>query len=105
MATTVIELPHTLGRDEARRRIKARIGELPAHIPGGAAVVHSSWPGEHRMLLDIAAMGQSGSATVDVEDRLVRVSLVLPPLLGFMSGAIATAVRARGSKLLLGGDG
>ncbi|MDB5717412.1 MAG: hypothetical protein JWM38_839 [Sphingomonas bacterium] len=54
------------------------------------------------MALEVAAMGQRLSATLDVEDRLIRVSLVLPPMLGFMSGAISAAVQRKGAELLLG---
>jgi hypothetical protein len=99
---TVIDIPHTLGREEAKRRMTTRIGELPAHIPGGVAEVRSSWPGEYQMALEVAAMGQHLSATLDVQDRSIRVRLILPPMLSFMADAITTAVRDQGSQLLLG---
>ena len=103
MATpTVIDIPHKLGRTEVRRRMQARIGELPAHIPGGVAEVRSSWPSEDRMALEVTAMGQTLAATIDIQDSLVRVSMTLPPMLSFFSGAIAAAVRQKGGKLLLG---
>jgi hypothetical protein len=96
-----IEIGHQLGRAEAKRRIASRIGELPKHIPGGMAQVDSSWPAEDRMALKVTALGQTIDAQLDVEDRLVRVYLVLPPLLSFMAGPIAAAIRSRGSDLLL----
>lgn len=98
---TTVELPHSLGREEVRRRLRARIGELASHIPGGFAEVRSSWPSEDRLALDIAAMGQSVSATIDIEERLVRVTFVLPALLGFFSGAVAGAIRDQGGRFLL----
>ncbi|GGE83696.1 polyhydroxyalkanoic acid system family protein [Sphingomonas prati] len=101
---TIIDLPHSLGRDEARRRIRSRIGELPGHIPGGVATVKSSWEGEDRMTMQVAAMGQEVTATLDVQDTLVRVSLILPGMLSFFTGAIAAGVKAKGSDLLLGDD-
>ena len=101
-APTIIDIPHKLTRAEVRRRMQARIGELPAHIPGGVAEVRASWPSEDRMALEVAAMGQTLNTTIDVQDRLVRVSLVLPPMLSFFSGAIAAAVERKGGKLLLG---
>jgi hypothetical protein len=96
-----IEIGHHLGRAEAKRRIASRIGDLPKHIPGGMAQVESSWPTEDRMALKVAAMGQTVDALLDIEDSLVRVHLVLPPLLSFMAGPIAAAIRNRGSDLLL----
>ncbi len=98
---TVIDIPHSLGQAEAARRIRSRIGELPAHIPGGVAEVAHSWPAENRMALDVAALGQRLTATLDVEERVVRVTMVLPAMLSFMSGAIAAAVKAKGGQLLL----
>lgn len=99
---TQIDLPHNLGREEARRRMQARIGELPGHMPGGVADVRASWPQDYRMALDVAALGQSVSAVLDVEDKLIRISLELPPMLRFASGAIEAAVQRKGRELLLG---
>ena len=101
-APTIIDLPHKLSRAEVRRRMQTRIGELPAHIPGGVAEVRSSWPSEDRMALGVAAMGQTLATTIDIEDHVVRVSLTLPPMLSFFSGAITAAVQRKGGKLLLG---
>ncbi len=103
-APTTFDIAHSLGREEAKRRMRARIGELPAHIPGGVADVRSSWPGEDQMALEVTAMGQRVSAVLDVEERLIRVRLVLPPLLGFMAGAITAAAQRKGAELLLGDE-
>ena len=99
---TVVTIPHSLGRDEARRRLKARAGELPSHIPGGVAEFSTTWPSEDRMDLQIVAMMQRLSATLDVQDKAVVVKMILRPFLGMMSGLIAWAVREQGGKLLLG---
>ena len=101
---TIIDLPHSLGRDEARRRIRSRIGELPGHIPGGVATVRSDWTGEDRMTMQVAAMGQEVTATLDIQESVVRVSLVLPAMLSFFTGAITAGVKAKGADLLLGDD-
>ncbi|WP_156680302.1 polyhydroxyalkanoic acid system family protein [Sphingomonas profundi] len=98
---TIIDIPHSLGREEAKRRIGARIGELPGHIPGGVAEVQAAWPAEDRMAVDVKALGQSVSAMLDVQDAAIRVTLRLPPMLSFFSGTIADAVSRKGAKLLL----
>ena len=95
-APTIIEIPHRIGKAEAKRRMKARIGELPAHIPGGVAEVRADWPAEDRMALDVKALGQSVSATLDVEEAVIRVALVLPPMLGLFAGKISEIVRQKG---------
>ena len=97
----VVDIPHKLGKAEVRHRLSSRIGELPDHIPGGFAQVAHHWADEDRMIVDIAAMGQQASAELLVTDDHVRVTLQLPPMLGFMSAAIAEGVRAKGAKLLI----
>ncbi|MGN6121935.1 MAG: polyhydroxyalkanoic acid system family protein [Sphingomonas oligoaromativorans] len=96
-----IEIPHTLGREEVRRRLANRIGELPQHIPGGVARMTTDWPDRDRMTLHLVALGQSANATIDIEDRIVRVKLILPPILSFMTEAISAAIRRGGEELLL----
>jgi len=100
-APTVVEIPHTLGREEVRRRMSARTADLASHIPGGMAQVKTSWASEDRMLLDVTAMGQTVAATADIEERLVRVTLVLPMMLSFMAGPITAMVRKTGEDMLL----
>lgn len=100
-APIVIDIPHQLGREGAKRRMTARVGELARHIPVEGAAVSASWPSEDRMALAIAAMGQKIDADLDVEERLVRVTLKVPLLLSFMSGPIAGIVRKSAEALLL----
>lgn len=100
---TRIEVPHTLGREEAKERIGSRIGELADHLPAFAEV-RSRWTGEHRMEIDVAMLGQNVATGLDIEDRVVRVTLMLPPMLAMMRGAIEAAVRTTGGRLLLGDD-
>ena len=101
MSTPVtIDVPHELGKAGARERMRSRVGELAGHIPGGVADVQSSWPSEDEMSLAIKAMGQHLDARLEVQDRLVRVHLMLPPMLAFFSGAISAAVRDGGTRML-----
>ncbi|HZF44053.1 MAG TPA: polyhydroxyalkanoic acid system family protein [Sphingomonadaceae bacterium] len=97
----MIDIPHSLGREEAKRRLKSRIGELAGHIPGGAADVRHGWPTEDRMELSVDALGQSVSTVLDVEDKIIRLQLKLPAMLSFMSGAIEKAIRKGGAAVLL----
>jgi putative polyhydroxyalkanoate system protein len=93
-----VDLPHSLGKDEARRRIANNVHKLQEHIPGGAQV-QSGWTGD-QLNLDVAAMGQSVIATVDVMDSKVHLKVLLPPMLGMFSGIIQGALQKKGSVLL-----
>jgi hypothetical protein len=94
-----IDLPHKLGAEEAKRRMQDGIGHLKDHIPGGAAEVRSSWQGD-RMNLAVQAMGQEVSAHIDVEETVVRVEMLLPPMLSFFGKQIEGYLRNKGGQML-----
>lgn len=94
-----VDMPHKLGKAEARRRIANNIHKLTSFFPGGGSVTHE-WVGD-RLDLDIAAMGQSVQAKLEVEEKVVRVHVALPGLLGMLAKPIEAALRSKGSDLLL----
>lgn len=94
-----VDLPHQLGRVEARRRIESNIHKLTGFIPGGATVSHE-WQGD-RLDLDVGAMGQTVTARIEIEEQLVRCHIMLPGLLGMLARPIEAALRSKGSELLL----
>lgn len=92
------DLPHSLGAEEARRRIDGGVGNLKDHIPG-AAEVRSAWSGD-QLGLQVLAMGQEVNARLDVQERVVRVEMLLPPALSFLSKPIELAMRRGGEAML-----
>lgn len=97
-----VPIQHNLPKEEVRRRLRERIHELPAHMPGGAADVSTEWPNEDCMKLAVGAMGQTVKTTVTIEQTQVVVELDLPPMLSFFKPLIAAAVSDKGTKLLSG---
>ena len=93
-----VDLPHNLGKDEARRRIANNIHKLQEHIPGGAQV-QSGWAGD-QLNLDVAAMGQTVTAAIDVMEDRVHLKVLLPGMLGMFAGVIQAALQRKGSVLL-----
>ena len=100
MANTplTVDLPHSLGAAEARRRIDSGIGRLTDHIPV-AAEVRSAWTGD-RLGLQVGAMGQEVNAGIDVHESFVRVEVLLPPALGFFRPLIEKALQRGGAAML-----
>jgi hypothetical protein len=45
-------------------------------------------------------MGQEVSARIDVQERVVRVEMVLPPMLAFFGRQIEGLLRRQGAELL-----
>ena len=93
-----VDLPHKLGRDEARRRIANNIHKLREHIPGGANV-ESGWQGDE-LDLAIQAMGQAVETRIGVEETKVRVEVLLPGILALFAGPIEAMLQKKGNVLL-----
>jgi Putative polyhydroxyalkanoic acid system protein (PHA_gran_rgn) len=95
-----IALPHRLGREEVRRRLQARSGEIAEMFPGGMAEVAVSWPHEDRMSLDVTAMGKTVAGAVEIAETEVAFVIELPAALGFVEPLIRGAIESKGRKLL-----
>ena len=93
-----VDLPHSLGKDEARRRIANNIHRLAEHIPGGGHV-ETGWTGD-QLNMRVQAMGEAVQATVDVQETKVHLTMLLPGLLGMFAGPLQAALQAKGSVLL-----
>ena len=97
-APIIVDLPHKLGAAEAKRRIAGNLGTLAGKLPAGAAV-SSAWEGD-RLALDVAALGQRIDARLDVQEKLVRVTVHLPPALAFFGAMVEAGLRQSGGALL-----
>lgn len=95
-----VDLPHKLGREEARRRIAGNFHKLRDQIPGGASHIDEKWSGD-RLNLTVHAMGQAVEAVIDVEEANVHCRIQLPPMLALLAGPIEAALKTKGSDLLL----
>ena len=94
-----VDLPHKLGKEEARRRIAGNVHKLRDHLPGGAAEVSSNWSGD-QLNLDITAMGQKVQALIGVEENVVHCRVALPGLLGMFAKPIEAMLQKKGGLLL-----
>lgn len=95
-----VAIPHSLGKDEVRARLRAHAGELAQIVPGGLARVETSWPGEDRMDLSVSALGQSIIGAVEIEAAQVLFTIDLPPALAFAEALIRPNLAEQGRKLL-----
>jgi hypothetical protein len=95
-----VALPHDLDKATLRERLRSRSHEIADHIPGGMAEVTTSWPSEDRMDMAIRAMGQDLHGAVELEDKQVVFTVILPPMLGFIEPIVESAIKASGQKLI-----
>ncbi len=95
------EIPHSLGKDEARRRLAAGISKVASHIPGGGEV-QSSWRSADQLVLAITVMGQTISVDLTAEETRVVAQVDIPPMLAIMSGPITDLIKGSAHKSLQG---
>src|SRR5687768_14866023 len=94
-----VDLPHQPGRDEARRRIANNVHKLTKYIIGGSEA--SSGCARDELTRTVAAKRQSIEAKIAVEEKVIHVRILLPPVLGMFAGPIEAMLRNRGSDVLL----
>jgi len=99
MADMQFDIPHALGKVEARRRIEAGLPKLATHIPGGGTV-EPEWASQDRLTLAIRAMGQKITAELEVGEADVRGTVKIPMMLAIMAGPIGEFVKASAEKML-----
>ena len=95
-----VPIKHQLGREEARRRLRTRSGEIAGLFPGMGAAVEVAWPSEDRMTTTVTVMGKTVHGHVDVEDDAVVFDIDLPMALAFVEPMIRSTIEAKGRKLL-----
>ncbi len=93
-------LPHSLGSDEARRRLHARAPDIAGAIPGGLAQVTTTWPTPDRMELRVKVLGHTLTGAVDVAADQLAITLDLPLALSFAAPMIEGTLKAKAAKLL-----
>jgi len=93
-----VSIPHSLGREEAIRRLKTGLTRAAANVPV-LKVDEERWE-DNRMIFRVRALGQTAAGHLEVEDSHVRLEMTLPWLLHRFAEAAQAAIRHRGNLLL-----
>ena len=94
----IVDVPHRLGKAEARARVDRGIGKLADLFPGGAAVEHH-WEGD-ALAFTVSALGQSVDCRLEVEEARVRAIVNLPPFLALFAEKLRAKLAREAPKLL-----
>jgi putative polyhydroxyalkanoate system protein len=94
-----INIPHELGRAEARKRIDEGFERFSHQMGGVAGAVTRSWDGD-RLAYSLTAMGQTISGTIEVLEKTVKLEVLLPNLLGMIAGKLKGRLQKEGQLLL-----
>jgi hypothetical protein len=97
-----INVPHQLGKVEARRRIEEGFGNLERQMTGGLAGMISfqnRWEGD-RLHFEGGALGQRIIGRLDVLTDSIHIEVDLPELLAALADRIRSALTKQTTLLL-----
>lgn len=101
-APLTINIPHSLGKDEARRRIEQGFAGIQQQMAGGAMRLVSfqqRWEGE-RLHFEGSAFGQRITGRLDVLSNSVQIQIDFPALLAAIADCIKSGLTKKTQKLL-----
>jgi hypothetical protein len=97
-----VNIPHSLGKDEARRRIEEGFGRMRQQMTGGVGAmlaIQERWEGD-RLHFEGGGLGQKLTGRLDVLADSVRLEVDLPEILAAIADKIAGRLKTEGQKLL-----
>ena len=95
----IVVIPHSLGKEEALRRIKGGIGRAQNEFARVMAVEEEAWTGD-RLTFRVSALGQRAAGFIDVYDGSVRLEVTLPWLLAKFARAAQRVIGQKGQLML-----
>ena len=96
----VVNIPHELGRAEARRRIDEGVGRLTSQI-GAVGEVKQEWR-DDVLHFSLQAIGQTITGTIGIAERDVRLEVQLPGIFAMIANKVKGRLRDEGQLLLSG---
>lgn len=94
-----VSLPHSLGREEAKRRIQHGMGQAQASLGNSLAKIDAPWTGD-RMDLSLGIMGQNVTGHVEVLEETVRLEVHLPWALRLFAEKARGVIESQGRLML-----
>lgn len=99
--TALIE--HELSEADAIRRIKDGINQYRGTLEAVATVRREAWSG-NVLEFELLVLGKLCEGQIQVEERIVRLELILPGVLGFVATKILSSIKKKGQLLLGNGS-
>jgi hypothetical protein len=102
MPSLTIDIPHALGKEEARRRIAVGFDRMRQQMTGGLSAMvkfQDRWDAD-RLHFEGIALGQKITGRLDVNGDTVQVQLDLPEFLAAIADRIRRNLQEQGRQLL-----
>lgn len=100
MKSLEVRVPHSVGRDEARRRLDAAIVRARDEYADKVGAIEASWKGEDLLRLQLSVLGMPIGSEVDVRDEELIVRVEVPGMAGLFAGRIKEGIQERLGGLL-----
>ncbi len=100
MKSLEVRVPHSVGRDEARRRLDAAIVRARDEYADKVGAIEANWEGEDRLRLQLSVLGMPIGSEVDVHDEELVVRVEVPGMAGLFAGRIKEGIQERLGGLL-----
>jgi hypothetical protein len=94
-----ISLPHALGVAEAKRRVQDQLDRLRTEYVDQIGHSQVNWAGDQAKV-DVSALGQAASATIDVLPDSLRIEVALPWVLAALSNKVQGFLQSNASDAL-----
>jgi len=99
MATLDIDIPHTLGKEQALERVQGLLRKLQADQKDIVQNVSENWQGNEGAF-SFSAKGFDLSGNIRVEDNKVHINGQLPFALSFFKGKISQIIQEKAAEVL-----
>ena len=91
--------PHELGVPDAKKRIAERFDLLKSQYIDKVGHAELAWVGDVAHMR-CSAIGQTATATIDVQPKDIRVEIQLPWLLAAIAGKVEKALQSNANDVL-----
>lgn len=95
----VVTIPHSLGKEEAMRRLKTGFAQLKEKSGGTLAAADMSWQ-DSKAAFSLSMFGQSASGDLEVLEDSVRLEIVLPWFLQMIAEKAKALIQKQGHLML-----
>ncbi len=100
MKAVEVRVPHSLGRDEVKRRLEAAVGRARDEFGEKIGDLDASWDGDERLRLLLSVMGMQIDSEVEIQASELLVRVQIPGMAGLFAGRIKQGIEERLGGLL-----
>ena len=100
MKAVEVRVPHSLGRDEVKRRLEAAVGRARDEFGEKIGDLDASWDSDERLRLLLSVMGMQIDSEVEIQASELLVRVQIPGMAGLFAGRSKQGIEERLGGLL-----